>query len=423
MDIMKKEELRRLCRERSIPYNSKDTVATLRALLESSTQSAVNDSARESTTSPSTPKSVPPAPAVTLSAPPVPVVPSVPSAASTSYVSSLGNVDSTALVGAVLSALTQAGLTGNPAVRVPTQSDGSKPQDSSEDIDSASTFSEATDLVSRKRRRIEEDGNEDVPTDMPPPKRGKRIPISLRYPIPEAVKKKVLNGEYVPIVKLLNGYNASVGGQMVRTGEDGTLRVSLSESSHDKQLAKNPLDISLLVLGLQKYKSILVDYDTKRADDIENYISNLLYIHVKFPGLSYWLYHKYFWNRVFLEGGAQGSHPLDWSSLDAEALHMATATYGPSLHCDHCQTYAHATARCPFQVGPSRSAEQTSSNVELTKATHHKGKEICHDFNAGRCRATSCSKLHCCSYCTKFDHSFLDCGERKKKYSLRIEDY
>ena len=181
--------------------------------------------------------------------------------------SSLGNVDSAALVGAVLSALTQAGLTGNPTVRVPVQGEVSKPQDSTEDIDCTSTFSEATDVVSRKRHRAEED--EEVPTGPPPPK-GKRLPISLRYTVPEAVKKKVLQGEYVPIVKLLNGYNGTVGGQTVRTGEDGTLRLSLMESSHDKQLAKNPLDISLLILGLQKYKSIIVEYDSKRAVDIDH---------------------------------------------------------------------------------------------------------------------------------------------------------
>ena len=85
---MKKEDLRRLCRERSIAYTSKDTVSTLRALLDSANENASTSTSTHSVNTSS----------ISVSAPPALTVPT-------------GGVgDNTSLVNAFVSALQQAGL-------------------------------------------------------------------------------------------------------------------------------------------------------------------------------------------------------------------------------------------------------------------------------------------------------------------------
>ena len=94
--------------------------------------------------------------------------------------------------------------------------------------------------------------------------------------------------------KLLPGYENASSPTSAFTIVDGAIKIGQGESFKDKKLARQPLDISLLILALLKYKDIISDVDSERASDIDLYIPILLELHTKYPGHCYWYYHSYF---------------------------------------------------------------------------------------------------------------------------------
>ena len=428
---MRKADLRKLCEDNGIAYSEKDTVPALKTLLVSAGISWQNSNATSvlSSAKHNEPQASQAATSPTLAAP-------------------LNPANANAFMGCLLSAMQTAGMLQTP------QAPQASPR---QQIDTFNTHSSAVDVTNTSsefsatsahppptKKRHNEVASAPSPQPVvqmtasssgvpgPSASLSGKIPISLRYPVPEVVRKRVLDGQYVPVYKLLAGYDITTGGQMLSAAEDGSLRISLCDTASDKKMAKNPLDISMLILGLLKYKNIVAVYDPDRGLDIDSYIANLLSIYVKFPGLCYWLYHTYFWNRAFIGGSGYGGAPVDWSILDTEALHLATAAYGPALHCDHCQEYAHATARCPFQSADakysvtSRAVPPVNSTTGKTGLVpvFHKGKEMCPDFNSPRgCQVKSCSKLHCCFFCNQFSHGVIECKDAPRKFRIRHDEY
>ena len=402
---MKKEDLRRLCRERSIAYTSKDTVSTLRALLDSANENASTSTSTHSVNTSS----------ISVSAPPAVTVPT-------------GGVgDNTSLVNAFVSALQQAGLARPPTVDPVYNTTGINTADKEDHPtgDDASLFSEVSrQLPANSRKRHVSDAHPlQIESSRP---QGK--PIALDYSLKDGVRRAVLEGAFVPIYKLLPGYDSymNTGAIHMKSDEDGTVRLSAGDTNAEKKLARKKQDLPTLLLGLMKYKEIVGENSPSKSNEIDAYMANLITISQKFPGGPYWEYHCYFWNRVFSSHG----HFVSWYSIDPEALHMALAACDGAkpVFCSFCQNNSHATARCPFSlqsVAPTTNITgQCSSNKSIGGELHfHKGKEICTRFNRGECVKSNCSALHMCIYCNSFRHPLSKCPDAPKNLKSARDEF
>ena len=245
--------------------------------------------------------------------------------------------------------------------------------------------------------------------------RGKNTPIGLRYSVPESVKKNVLDGKFIAIYKLLPGYENASSPQSSFTLVDGSLRLTPGETTKEKKLGRQPLNISSLVLGLLKYKDILLPHDINRATDMDLYIPNLLEISNKYPGLCYWKYHCYVWDCAFLGGYGHRGIPVDWSVIHPEALTLATAGYSAQF-CDACQVFAHATNNCPFQAKVSQVTPSHATEGEKCEAP-----SPCKAFNTtAGCTKTWCTAPHICSICMRRPHKAMKCRHGQGAASFRV---
>ena len=245
--------------------------------------------------------------------------------------------------------------------------------------------------------------------------------LSLVYSISPAVKTKVLKGKFVPLFKLLPGFDARQESAHVIT-EDGSVKLNVGDGSKERRLGKQILDLGQMILALLKFKDLVLKDIPKRAQDIDDYIANIVMISNKYSGVAYWFYHLYFWDKA--AEMAERGEALDWSVLDAEALHAAIANNAPANCCDHCQSWYHPTGRCPFKLRSEQATQATSSRVSVFNSgqeslerergkAYYKGKQICNRYNFGDCYDPNCKFLHMCRFCNKFDHSIGKCKDKK----------
>ena len=143
----------------------------------------------------------------------------------------------------------------------------------------------------------------------------------------------MLKGEYVPLYKLLPGFEARTQELSQVVSDEGTFRLCVGDGSKERILSKQTLDLSQLLLALLKFKDIVRDSFPKKCEEIDMYIANVITIANKYQGLAYWYYHIYFWDKA-TEFSHRGED-LNWSVLDAEALHAAIANKSSANFCEH----------------------------------------------------------------------------------------
>jgi len=287
--------------------------------------------------------------------------------------------------------------------------------DSSEESEGSNTESSSSEEEPPKRKKS---------------KKGKRTSFSrtassLRYSVAPAVKSKILQGKYVPLYKLLPGFENRGQETASVWSEDGQIRLNVGDGNKDRRLGKQTLEVAQMLIALMKYKELIsADFPT-RVVDIDNYMANIVMVASKYSGKAYWFYHLYFWDRA-AEYSERGEE-LNWSALDAEALHAAIANSSSANYCDQCQSWYHNPAQCPFSLrqespsqesyrSPNGAGKSTSSStfplLKNRARAFYKGKEICTQFNYGLChKKNQCPFLHMCKYCNRHDHSIKKCSE------------
>ena len=254
-------------------------------------------------------------------------------------------------------------------------------------------------------------GKKSIATVQAPNKNTLKAPFGLRYAVPDTVRRAVLRNKPVALYKLLTGFEAQSGNNIIsKTDGEGRTRLSVARDS-DKKLEKQLLHIGQLVQALQKYKSIVAEVSASRAENIDFYLSNILYIYNSYPGNSYWNYHTHFWEGAgeFARAGLK----VDWRSLDPVSFQATIArSAGPNL-CEKCSSHSHNTATCPFvkTVASTVKDEPSGSSQAHIKLEVPGKKKYCAFFNHHTCRrgASSCDRPHKCFLCDKEDHGWQDC--------------
>ena len=286
----------------------------------------------------------------------------------------------------------------------PRREESDEDQTSSSSSLSSSSSDEEPEPVKRKGKRI-----------------GKKT-LSLTFSVAPAVKTKVLQGKYVPLYKLLPGFETMGQDSACVMSENGLIRLNIGDGNRERRLSKQTLDLPQMVLALMKFKELVSDDFPERVIEIDTYIANIALVACKYGGLSYWYYHAYFWDKA-AEASDRGEK-LNWHALDAEALHAAVAGSPPN-YCDNCQSWTHHSTQCPFSLrqesqpeyGMPRNGAGKSPSISscITKdrvRAFYKGKEICNQFNYSVCsksRNPPCEFLHMCRFCNSYDHSIRKC--------------
>ena len=167
----------------------------------------------------------------------------------------------------------------------------------------------------RKRKQVKEKTNRKKKT-------GKSISVATAYTISESVKNNIFQGKLVSLHKLLPGSNSHSQGLSSFSGNGDTIHIKLGDNN-DKKLSRQQLDYPQMMLALIKLKDIVGTVSNQRELELDSYIKNITWVKTKYGGSAYWSYHLYYWDKAaeYLDRGV----PLDWSVLNAEALHAAIA--------------------------------------------------------------------------------------------------
>ena len=88
-----------------------------------------------------------------------------------------------------------------------------------------------------------------------------------------------------------------------------------------------------------------------------------------------------------------------WDQIDPQLYSKAFAASGkarPRDWCDHCLTSSHSSSDCPLSSssGPAKKARVPTAGPKHNTQTQ--AKEICHNYNRGRCSQGDCPRRHVC---------------------------
>ena len=95
-----------------------------------------------------------------------------------------------------------------------------------------------------------------------------------------------------------------------------------------------------------------------------------------------------------------------WGQLDPQLYAKAFTGTGKAkaaAHCSICLETGHSTAECSLYTGgPAKKSRVTQAGPRHSGPTHSSTsttpREICYNFNRGRCTAKDCSRAHTCSF-------------------------
>ncbi|XP_061574443.1 uncharacterized protein LOC133441046 [Cololabis saira] len=168
-----------------------------------------------------------------------------------------------------------------------------------------------------------------------------------------------------------------------------------------------------------------------RRQELDDYLSNILNLALRFGGNGFYLYHIHFASEAAARL-QQFNEATYWGTLDTE-LYCRIFAARTALTCSLCGAASHPASSCsiPAHAGPHSTRarpsafsrlssaappppllpKHTSSNpsvsIPVTKGIdargrpimHQGGRSICNNFNDTGCHMSQCRFLHVCSYC------------------------
>ena len=104
---------------------------------------------------------------------------------------------------------------------------------------------------------------------------------------------------------------------------------------------------------------------------------------------------------------------LNWSACNTRLYNEAFTGRAKTIpRCQHCLSTTHSTRLCPTNPDPSAShgTPQTShpSSVLAASTGSSTRREICRNYNEGRCKYSRCRYLHICRECF-YPHPWVSC--------------
>ena len=183
------------------------------------------------------------------------------------------------------------------------------------------------------------------------------------------------------------------------SGEEPALCIQVGEGQHlalPRKPKKNVIStLSEWVKCFSVYATTLCAYQPHRGPDMLAYLYVIASAHEEFQFPACMAYDVAFRKK------AANFRLSSWGHIDPQIYSRAftgASKVKTGAHCSRCLSTAHSTSECPLYFsGPAKKARTSLAGPKRLVPLHN-GKEICLNFNRGRCSRESCTRAHVCSF-------------------------
>ena len=265
-------------------------------------------------------------------------------------------------------------------------------------------------------------------------------------PVPPTLRQQILTGNYVDLAQLIHptSTNPHVPRELPTSFGPWELKQPVPARSKDLTVAEFAFAFSL-------YRDVICSAFPDRRSELDNYLSLILDLALRFGGNGFYSYHILFTSQAAgrLQQFNQGTF---WGTLDHE-LYCRVFTARSSLYYEMCGAPSHPATACtlsaplprtsvtekrapaiprsvpqaapPPPIPPTPVAAQPSILGPLPKGMDRRGrpvlyqggKMICNNYNDLGCHSSSCRFLHTCSFCGGA-HARATCSQNPIKQQL-----
>ncbi|XP_044217636.1 uncharacterized protein LOC122989025 [Thunnus albacares] len=265
-------------------------------------------------------------------------------------------------------------------------------------------------------------------------------------PVSPTLRQQILTGNYIDLAQLIHptSINPHIPRELLTLFGPSELKQPLPARSKDLTVAEFAFAFSL-------YRDIICSASPDRRSELDDYLSLILDLALRFGGNGFYTYHILFASQAAgrLQQFNQGTY---WGTLDHE-LYCQVFAACASLHCETCGAPSHPAAACtlsaplprasvtdkqspatphylpsvapPPSITPKPALDHPSILGPLPKGTDRRGRPvlyqggrmICNNFNDLSCSSSSCKFLHTCSFCGGA-HARATCPHNPTKQQL-----
>ena len=209
--------------------------------------------------------------------------------------------------------------------------------------------------------------------------------------LPNKLTGKILSGEFVDYGEILHALEADTRHEQptcIQVGEGQQLVLSR------RPRRREVTDIDQWVRCFSAYTATICTHQPIRAPDLlaYQYVITSAYSEYKADPTRPWLAY----DTAFRQKAAR-YHTARWGEIDPQLYTKAfTGKKRVSSCCLTCLSPAHITNDCPLQEpGPSKKARVQPPEHKSAIPKHH-GREVCLNWNRGRCSNNPCPRAHVC---------------------------
>ena len=236
--------------------------------------------------------------------------------------------------------------------------------------------------------------------------------------VSSAVKAQIISGKDVNLAALLiPGFNGDIIERVITVGSDVYPLKPLTDTRLNKSLT-----LGEFVKALGVYMSVMCSTYPQRREELNQYLADLVDMSSQFAGFGFYDYHRLFSAKA--AAALAKRIKVDWSKRDT-MLYTTIFAGQKANACEICKSISHVTAFCGHTLnknnysGPGN-ANRREKDVQGRSISYFQNKQICNNFNAGRCKLSSsaCFFAHVCSKCK--DPSHAACQEKCKVPGLAV---
>ena len=185
------------------------------------------------------------------------------------------------------------------------------------------------------------------------------------------------------------------------------------EAGHHHRRTRHP-PVTEILTWLECFASMAAVLSTKypeKAGELWAYQTSILRAARNFEGPAWVAYDRQYRRE------ALARRDLNWSACNARLYSEAFTGRAKTVpRCQHCLSTTHEARSCPSNpdLPAAPSAAQTGHATSSAPTTSGGGpltggqREICRNFNEGRCRYARCRYLHICRECF-YPHPWVSC--------------
>ena len=216
---------------------------------------------------------------------------------------------------------------------------------------------------------------------------------SLSHPlnVPSHVRERILRGECVDLNTLLPEALGAPKRDTIQLNFSGSRTVELldpSSGGHVEKVRRHVHDLVTWLEAWSRYMFVLCSHAPSRFSELMAYQATIVSANSSYYPEAWLEYDREFRLAISLDPSKR------WDAIDGN-LWQLKMTGRSRPQCSTCRiTHPPSGSQCPFRASRVPN-QQFAPRSAYTKS----GKEICRNFQQGRCSNTDCKFAHVCSQC------------------------